>query len=67
MGERDKGEGRDLDLTSADPVATAHERGRKLRLLERLGEALGRPIEDFFESAAERQTPKDKPDGDGRE
>ncbi|MGU3287509.1 hypothetical protein [Methylobacterium sp. WL18] len=50
MGERDKGDGREFGLPTTDQAAAARERERKMRTLKRLSDALGRPIEDFYES-----------------
>lgn len=60
MGERDKGDGREFGLPAIDQAAAARERERKLRVLKRLGEALGRPVEDFYEPLATADTSKDK-------
>jgi hypothetical protein len=62
MGERDKSEGRDFGLNSLDRVAAERERERKLRVLQRLSEALGRPIEDFFKVNADGSATKSKAD-----
>jgi hypothetical protein len=53
MGERDKSEGREFGLNPIDRVAAERERERKLRMLQRLSEVLGRPIEDFFKANAD--------------
>lgn len=63
MGERDKGEGREFGLPATDQAAAARERERKLRVLKRLGDALGCPVEDFYEPSAKTDVPKDEPDG----
>jgi hypothetical protein len=61
MGERDKGEGREFGLPATDQAAAARERERKLRMLKRLKDALGCPIEDFYEPSAGSDTTKDEP------
>ncbi|MHC2109279.1 hypothetical protein [Methylobacterium sp. CM6246] len=63
MGERDKGEGREFGLPATDQAAAARERERKLRVLKRLGEALGCSVEDFYEPSVETDVPKDDPGG----
>jgi hypothetical protein len=63
MAELDKGDGRDIRLPSADRVAQARERERKLRTLRRLSEALGRPVEDFFKTGAGADATEGKVDG----
>ncbi|WP_267428357.1 hypothetical protein [Methylobacterium sp. GC_Met_2] len=65
MGERDKGDGREFDLPAIDQAAAARERERKLRVLKRLGEALGRPVEDFYGPFSTVDTSKNK-SSDGR-
>jgi hypothetical protein len=61
MAERDKGNGRDIRLPSADKIAQAREREGKLRMLKRLGDALGRPVGDFY--TAEPEVPPDASGG----
>lgn len=62
MGERDKSEGRDFGLNPIDRVVAERARERKLRTLQRLSEALGRPIEDFFQTDAEGNASESKAD-----
>jgi hypothetical protein len=50
MGERDKGDGRAIRLPSGERAAATREREHKLRMLKRLADTLGRPVEDFFKS-----------------
>ena len=61
MGERDKNEGREFNLYPTNQEAATRERERKLRVLKRISEALGRPIEDFYKASAESDCPKDEP------
>lgn len=63
MGERDKCGGREFGLSPIDQAAAERERERKLRMLRRLSEVLGRPIEDFFETSSERPPAADEADG----
>lgn len=65
MGERDKGEGREFGLPATDQAAAARERERKLRVLKRLGDALGCPVEDFYETSPKTDAPKDEPSSGG--
>ena len=65
MGERDKGDGREFGLPTTDQAAAARERERKMRMLKRLSDALGLPIEDFYESRTNTDSTKKEPD-DGK-
>ncbi|KQS69319.1 hypothetical protein ASG32_29460 [Methylobacterium sp. Leaf361] len=62
MGERDKDDGRDFGLSPRDRDRLARERERKLRLLKRLGDAVGKPPEYFFEAVSENDATKNEPD-----
>lgn len=64
MGERDKGDGREFGLPTTDQAAAARERERKMRMLKRLSDALGRPIEDFYESPTNSNSTKKDSDND---
>lgn len=59
MGERDSDEGRAFAAAPIHQSAAARE--RRMRVLRRLAEALGRPVEDFFE--AEPDAPRNAADG----
>ena len=61
MGERDKNEGREFNLSPTNQEAAARDRERKLRVLKRISEALGRPIEDFYKVSTETKSPENEP------
>lgn len=67
MAERDKGGGRDIRFRSADAVAQARDRERKLRMLRCLGEALGRQVEDFYGNATGDNVSESRAACNGRE
>lgn len=65
MGERDKNEGREFNLYPTNQEAADSERERKLRVLKRISEAIGRPVEDFYKISTEAKPPKEEPSSGG--